>query len=44
VSSVPVRRANTTAEVADLCVFLASEAARNITGQSINIDGGLMMN
>ena len=44
VSSVPVRRANTTDEVAALCVFLASEAARNITGQSINIDGGLMMN
>lgn len=43
VSTVPVRRANTTGEVAELCVFLASEAARNITGQSINIDGGLVM-
>ena len=44
VATVPVRRANTTDEVADLCVFLASDAARNITGQSVNIDGGLMMN
>lgn len=43
VSTVPVRRANTVAEVAALCVFLASEAAQNITGQSINIDGGLVM-
>lgn len=43
VATVPVRRANTVAEVAALCVFLASEAARNITGQSINIDGGLVM-
>lgn len=43
VANVPVRRANSTKEVADLCVFLASDAARNITGQSINIDGGLMM-
>ena len=43
VSTVPVRRANTTGEVADLCVFLASDAARNINGQSINIDGGLVM-
>ena len=44
VATVPIRRANTTAEVAELCVFLASEAARNINGQSINIDGGLVMN
>lgn len=43
VANVPVRRANTTQEVADLCVFLASDAARNITGQAINIDGGLVM-
>jgi NAD(P)-dependent dehydrogenase (short-subunit alcohol dehydrogenase family) len=27
-------------EVAAACVFLASEAARSITGQAINIDGG----
>jgi 3-hydroxybutyrate dehydrogenase len=27
-------------EVAAACVFLASDAARSITGQAINIDGG----
>lgn len=42
-STVPLRRANATADVAALCVFLASEGARNITGQAINIDGGLVM-
>ena len=42
-SSVPVRRGNTTQEVAAMVVYLASRAARNITGQSWNIDGGLVM-
>jgi len=31
-------------DVADLATFLASQAADYMTGQSINIDGGLMMN
>lgn len=42
-AKIPIRRANSVEEVADLCVFLASPAARNITGQAINIDGGLLM-
>lgn len=42
-AAVPIRRANTTAEVAAMVVYLASPAARNITGQSFNIDGGLVM-
>ena len=42
-SVVPIRRANTTAEVAAMVVYLLSPAARNVTGQSINIDGGLVM-
>jgi len=39
--SIPLRRANEPDDVADLALFLASDAARNITGQSINVDGGL---
>jgi meso-butanediol dehydrogenase/(S,S)-butanediol dehydrogenase/diacetyl reductase len=37
-------RAQTPEDVADLAMFLASPAADYMTGQSINIDGGLMMN
>ena len=42
-SKIPIRRANTTDEVAAMVVYLASDAARNVTGQAINIDGGLLM-
>ena len=42
-STVPVRRGNTTEEVAAMVVYLASDAARNVTGQAFNIDGGLVM-
>jgi NAD(P)-dependent dehydrogenase (short-subunit alcohol dehydrogenase family) len=39
---IPLRRSNTTADVAGLVAFLVSDDARNITGQSINVDGGLI--
>jgi NAD(P)-dependent dehydrogenase (short-subunit alcohol dehydrogenase family) len=40
--SIPLRRSNTGDDIANLAAFLASEEARNITGQSLNVDGGLM--
>src|SRR5919202_1725439 len=40
-AQIPIRRANTPDDIAALAVFLASPGARNITGQSINVDGGL---
>jgi 3-oxoacyl-[acyl-carrier protein] reductase len=41
-NSVPLRRFGESAEVGQLCCFLASAAAGFITGQTIGIDGGLL--
>jgi NAD(P)-dependent dehydrogenase (short-subunit alcohol dehydrogenase family) len=40
---VPLGRWQEPADVAALAVFLASPRARNITGQTINVDGGYVM-
>ena len=40
--SIPMGRVGTDDEVADLITFLASDRARFITGQSININGGAL--
>ena len=40
--SIPLRRSNEPEDVADLVVWLASDQARNVTGQSWNVDGGLL--
>jgi len=37
-----LRRSNTPDDIANMAAFLASDEARNITGQSFNVDGGLM--
>ena len=41
--SIPLGRYGTSSEVAETAVFLASDSSRYITGQVINIDGGLYM-
>lgn len=41
VRSIPLRRANDPEDIGALAVYLASEASRNVTGQSWNVDGGL---
>lgn len=41
--SIPLGRYGTPSDVADLVLFLASEHAQYITGQVINVDGGLYM-
>jgi NAD(P)-dependent dehydrogenase (short-subunit alcohol dehydrogenase family) len=42
VRQIPLRRANEPDDIARLAVYLASDAARNVTGQSWNVDGGLV--
>jgi NAD(P)-dependent dehydrogenase (short-subunit alcohol dehydrogenase family) len=41
-SAIPLGRPNEPEDIAALAVFLASPGARNITGQSFNVDGGVM--
>ena len=43
VKGIPMKRAGTPEDVAGLVAFLASDDAAYITGQTINVDGGLIM-
>ena len=43
VASIPLGRAGTAEEVADVIVFLASPAARYLTGETIEVNGGMWM-
>ncbi|GAK52794.1 short-chain dehydrogenase/reductase SDR [Candidatus Moduliflexus flocculans] len=42
-TKIPMKRAGSPEDVAGLVTFLASEDAGYITGQTINVDGGLIM-
>lgn len=44
VDAIPLKRAGVPADVANVIAFLASEDAAYVTGQTINIDGGMFMN
>lgn len=41
--AIPLSCMGTVKDIANLCVFLASKEAKYITGQTINVDGGLVM-
>ncbi len=41
-AQIPLGRSNSPADIANMACFLASAEADNITGQSFNVDGGLM--
>ena len=41
--AIPLKRMGTADDVANLVKFLASEDSSYITGQVINVDGGMLM-
>ena len=43
VSSIPLSKLGNVENVADLVLFLSSDKAGYITGQVINVDGGMVM-
>jgi NAD(P)-dependent dehydrogenase (short-subunit alcohol dehydrogenase family) len=43
-SSVPLGREQTPEDIGKTAAFLCSDRAKNITGQAINVDGGMRMN
>ncbi len=43
IASIPLGRAGTSEEVAEVLVFLASPAARYITGETVEVNGGMWM-
>jgi 3-oxoacyl-[acyl-carrier protein] reductase len=42
-ANIPMKRAGTPEEVANICLFLASDLANYTTGQVIHVDGGMVM-
>ena len=43
IEQIPLKRPETPEDIANVALFLSSEVARNITGEAINVNGGLRM-
>jgi 3-oxoacyl-[acyl-carrier protein] reductase len=41
-NAIPLKRGGTTQDVANACVFLASDLSSYITGQTLHVDGGML--
>ncbi|GLB51374.1 beta-ketoacyl-ACP reductase [Neptunitalea chrysea] len=39
---IPLKRGGTTEDVANACLFLASDMSAYVTGQTLNVDGGML--
>ena len=40
--AIPLKRGGTPEDVANACLFLASDLSAYITGQVMNVDGGML--
>ena len=40
--SIPLKRGGTPEDIANACVFLASDMSSYITGQTLSVDGGML--
>lgn len=40
--NIPLKRGGTPEDVANVCVFLASDMSAYVTGQTLNVDGGML--
>lgn len=40
--AIPLKRGGTPEDVANVCVFLASDMSAYVTGQVLNVDGGML--
>jgi len=41
-NAIPLKRGGAPEDVANACVFLASDMSAYITGQTLNVDGGML--
>jgi 3-oxoacyl-[acyl-carrier protein] reductase len=41
-AGIPLKRGGSPEDIANACVFLASDLSAYITGQTINVDGGML--
>ena len=41
-AAIPLKRGGTPEDIANTCVFLASDLSAYVTGQTINVDGGML--
>ena len=40
--AIPLKRGGTPEDIANACVFLASDMSGYITGQTLSVDGGML--